>query len=341
MRHFDSAAGLQAFPATPTTWSCAARVIGIDGCTIGIIRLVDPAQVEMHLIEQEFDIAALAGTQGIGPELIGLQPSDGLMALRYLPPDASTAVLERRIASYARKLLALHKLQPAKRPGLWEWRERAFAERVRGAAARLPTDLLQAGTLLATIDSVLTDTDGLAACLTHGDLNPTNLLWSGGEGWLIDYDHAGWSDPLRDIATLAIALRLMPSEESWLITAGLGRQPEHADWWRYRLFAVAVLLRYGLDVATLRPPFPDTIEAAGDLGPPALPFALIADQRIALEWRLKHLSTGFLVAASKALETLMSMTVPTQCCAGWQIQRLADAAGWWQSVRRAPGMGIC
>lgn len=341
LRHFDGAAGLQAFPATPTTWSCAARVVDSYGSTIGIIRLIDPDQIEMRLIEQEIDIAALAGAQGIGPELLGLQPSDGLMALRYLPPDTSTATPQCKLASYARKLLILHKLRPAERPTLWDSRQLAFAERFRCAATLLPPDLLHARTLLATTDAVLAASGGQSSCLTHGDLNPTNLLWSSGQGWLIDYDHAGWGDPLRDIATLAIALRLMASEERWLLTACLGRLPDNADWWRYKLFAVAVLLRYGLDVATLRSPIVGTSEVACGLGPPPLPFDLSPDQRIALSRRLQHLSTGFLSAASTALEALMTMPVPTQFGVGGLARGLSDVARHWQSARRTAQEAIC
>ncbi len=341
VRHFKGVTGLRPFPATPTTWSCATRVIGRGGDTIGIVRVVDPGQVKVSLIAQEFELAALAGAAGIGPAAVGFQPSDGLMAMCYLPPDAGPVSSESRAASFTFKLQALHHLRPTKPPLLWQWRQHALAQRFARARPWLPEDLLATGTLLAAIDSVLAGTEGPPASLTHGDLNPTNMIWSGGQGWLIDYDHAGWGDPLRDVATLVIALRLTSHQEEELLAASLRRTPLRHDWWRYRLFAVSVLLRYGLDVATLRATASHVEHDPCELGPPPLPFDLVADECIALERRLQHLSSGFLVAASQALQRWILTPTCDRCCTDSQASQLAEPIKRWRQALRIALEATC
>lgn len=38
---------------------------------------------------------------------------------------------------------------------------------------------------------------------SHGDLNPSNILWDGSRAWLIDWDNAGLSHPYMDLASIA------------------------------------------------------------------------------------------------------------------------------------------
>lgn len=54
--------------------------------------------------------------------------------------------------------------------------------------------------------------------LTHGDLNPTNILWDGVRVWLIDWDGAGLGHPYLDVATVANFLSL-PDETATNVLA--------------------------------------------------------------------------------------------------------------------------
>jgi hypothetical protein len=47
-----------------------------------------------------------------------------------------------------------------------------------------------------------------AAVLSHNDVNPSNLVYDGARIVLLDWDVAGPSDPLYDLATLALFMRL-------------------------------------------------------------------------------------------------------------------------------------
>jgi Ser/Thr protein kinase RdoA (MazF antagonist) len=43
---------------------------------------------------------------------------------------------------------------------------------------------------------------------SHGDMNPTNVLWDGMRVWLVDWDASGLTHPYYDLAVLAMFLRL-------------------------------------------------------------------------------------------------------------------------------------
>jgi thiamine kinase-like enzyme len=61
-------------------------------------------------------------------------------------------------------------------------------------------------TRLAESEVILARDDGQV--LSHGDLNPTNILWDGKRVWLVDWDRAGLSHPYLDLASIANFLSL-------------------------------------------------------------------------------------------------------------------------------------
>ncbi|HEV2703651.1 MAG TPA: phosphotransferase [Steroidobacteraceae bacterium] len=60
--------------------------------------------------------------------------------------------------------------------------------------------------------------------LTHGDLNPTNVLWDGTRVWLVDWDGAGLGHPYLDVASAADFLNL--SDEAAIAVLAMQEQSE-------------------------------------------------------------------------------------------------------------------
>jgi thiamine kinase-like enzyme len=63
-----------------------------------------------------------------------------------------------------------------------------------------------------------------ALVLSHNDVNPTNLLYDGRNVLLLDWDAAGPNDPLYDLATVAVFLRMDEQTCQRLLTAYDGEQ---------------------------------------------------------------------------------------------------------------------
>ena len=64
--------------------------------------------------------------------------------------------------------------------------------------------------------------------LSHNDCNPGNLLWDGQKVWLVDWDVAGVTHPLYDLATLAMFLNLDADAATGLIALHEQRPPDEA-----------------------------------------------------------------------------------------------------------------
>ncbi len=59
----------------------------------------------------------------------------------------------------------------------------------------------------------------------HNDLLPSNLIDDGERLWLIDWDYAGFSTPLFDLANLATNSELAPDDERTLLRLYFGAEP--------------------------------------------------------------------------------------------------------------------
>jgi aminoglycoside phosphotransferase (APT) family kinase protein len=63
---------------------------------------------------------------------------------------------------------------------------------------------------------------GLPRVLSHNDLNPSNLVDDGERFLVIDWDAAAVNDPIHDLATLALFLRMTDAEAAALLAAYAG-----------------------------------------------------------------------------------------------------------------------
>ena len=79
--------------------------------------------------------------------------------------------------------------------------------------------------------------------LAHNDLLPANVLDDGARLWLIDWDYAGFNDPLFDLANLAANFGLSTARERDMLRLYFDAPPDSARWKSYRAFVCASLLR--------------------------------------------------------------------------------------------------
>lgn len=63
--------------------------------------------------------------------------------------------------------------------------------------------------------------------LSHGDLNPANILWDGSRVWLVDWDMADLSHPYLDLASIANFLSF--SNDTAIALLGLQEQSKISD----------------------------------------------------------------------------------------------------------------
>ncbi len=191
----------------------------------GVARLIDRG-AERHNLD-------LAVRHGLAPSYLAFDAQSGELLMPALegarPLTAARLRDDPRLRDRALALLKrLHRSRLAFR-GRFDPRAR-LAQYVRLLEAR-------AGALGAEERAAVAEVDRLARevavpsetlCPCHNDPVPENLLRCPDRLWLIDFEYAGWNDPLWDVADAAVECGCTAEEaELWLVRySGCAPRPD-------------------------------------------------------------------------------------------------------------------
>ena len=117
---------------------------------------------------------------------------------------------------------------------------RHYAKLLQEADSRVADTLPELLDLSATLESAV---GPIELALGHNDLLAANFIDDGEKIWIIDWEHAGFSTPLFDLANIASNSVLGEEDESRMLTAYYGHPPDGALWRRYRALRTASHLR--------------------------------------------------------------------------------------------------
>ena len=167
----------------------------------------DPATWDRTLAIQR-----LVASSGISPPLLHVDQehrctvSQKIAASSFSAAAAQPESRQEALVSLAAILAKLHALPTHGfcAQSTVQWVREVWVS--QSSRAGFPTWALGLAPRLTTIEGCLAQDD--RQVLSHGDLNPSNILWDGVRAWLIDWDGAGLSHPYLDLATLANFLGL-------------------------------------------------------------------------------------------------------------------------------------
>jgi len=214
-------------------------------------------------LHAEGEILRLVARAGLAPQVVRCDPSARLLVTQWIASakgDRSTGGCDRKIRKVAGMLRQLHQLTPP--PGV---RVVDFAVQARRLEAALPTEAMRPA-LAAFADEVLSRLGPARAnALCHHDIHAHNLVTDpAGRLWLVDWEYAGLSDPVFDLASCASQLELSAAGVGLLcdeyVRAGGTVDPARLDLARWAFDYVQWLWYRGL-LATAAPG-PDAVEAA-------------------------------------------------------------------------------
>ena len=229
------------------------QVFRIDlGAEAYCLRLPGPGTENYVDRPAEAANAGIAAAAGRAPDLI-YASRDGTMVTRFVG-DAlpmSPEMLRHGTAAerVGRALRALHDDTPAFRNSfvLSDYLDRYCRELAKAdpqALSRLEPDLKRAG---AAVQALAARPPALKPC--HCDLQPENLLDTGGRIWLIDWEFSGQNDPFWDLGYLSLEAGFDPGTERRVVDAYLGRPPSRAEFSRlavYKTLADLLAIMWGL-----------------------------------------------------------------------------------------------
>jgi thiamine kinase-like enzyme len=185
-----------------------------------------PVHQVMRFNERAASIAAHAA--GLSPEVVHAEP--GALVMRFVegrtltPDDVRRPDMLPRIVELLRRC---HRDIPRhlRGPALIFWPFhvlRDYAATLEAGSSPWVGELPRLRALIARFEAELGPTE---IVFGHNDLLPSNLIDDGARLWLIDWDYAGFSTPLFDLANLATNGSFGAEQEKALLSLYFGTEP--------------------------------------------------------------------------------------------------------------------
>lgn len=196
-----------------------------DGAARHVVRLGQDFPFHHVLRERELMTARAAHAAGFGPEVRYAEP--GVMVCAYLgarPLSAEDVVADRR--RVATLLRGYHATMPEHVSGIahlfWPFHViRDYARTLKGANRVIP----QLAAYLELAGELEAAQAPLPFVFGHNDLLPANILDDGERLWLIDYEYAGFSTAMFDLAGLTSNAGFSPDEAEDFLAMYFGAAP--------------------------------------------------------------------------------------------------------------------
>jgi thiamine kinase-like enzyme len=200
-----------------------------DGAEKFVVRIGDDIPVHQVMRFNERAAARAAHAAGLSPEVVHAEA--GALVMRFVEGRPLTAEDVRdpktlpRVVDLVRRC---HTEVPRhlRGPALMFWPFhvlRDYAATLREGMSRWLAELPRLTAVAARVEGMLGPVD---VVFGHNDLLPSNLIDDGMRLWLIDWDYAGFSTPLFDLANLSTNAALDPDEERRLLALYFGAEPD-------------------------------------------------------------------------------------------------------------------
>jgi thiamine kinase-like enzyme len=202
-----------------------------DGREKFVVRIGDDIPVHQVMRFNERAAARAAHAAGLSPEVVHAEP--GALVMRFVEGRALNAEDVRRpdmLPRVADLVRRCHRdvQRHLRGPVLTFWPFhvlRDYAATLEEGRSRWRAELPRLLSVAARVEGLLGPVD---LAFGHNDLLPSNLIDDGERLWLIDWDYAGFSTPLFDLANLATNAGLAPDEERRLLGLYFGAEPDLA-----------------------------------------------------------------------------------------------------------------
>lgn len=214
-----------------------------------VVRYFDhlPPQESDRLIQNQL----AAQDAGYGPKVHWSDSAHSVIVMDFLEPEQPTNVYQN-LAILLRKIHQSPKIGKTGR--LWEVITPMIED-----LKKVDQNLVDMDLVKSSFDSAIEQvTLHLESKTCHRDLNPTNIIFSKGQFYAVDYDSIGIDDPYIDLAQVAIFYcntqntNTQEAEKEFL-TLYLEHAPSDAELSKFEAFKKIAYISFGVGLARLGP----------------------------------------------------------------------------------------
>jgi thiamine kinase-like enzyme len=218
-----------------------------DGPKKFVVRMGEDIPLHNVMRFNERAAAMAAEAAGVSPALRHFEP--GLIVIDYI--DGRTfgeADVRAELPRVAELIRTAHRevTRHLRGPALAFWTFhilRNYVATLREDGHRLMGELPRLEAVAERIERLVGPAE---VCFAHNDLLPGNFIDDGQRIWLIDWDYAGFNDPLFDLGGLASNNGFDAGQRDALLAHYYGREPDERLRLRLQAMLVASLLRESL-----------------------------------------------------------------------------------------------
>lgn len=206
-----------------------ANYLVSDAAGRHVVRFGDDYPCHHVVRERELMTARAAAAAGFGPAVEHAGP--GVMVTRHLAAATfGEAEVRDNIGRIARLVRAFHIGMPAhvSGPGFMFWVFHVIRDYARTLAAGSSDRVARVPEWLALAGEMEAAQVPLPIVFGHNDLLPANILDDGERLWLIDFEYAGFSTPMFDLAGVSSNAGFSAEESDTLLEAYFGDAPSPA-----------------------------------------------------------------------------------------------------------------
>jgi thiamine kinase-like enzyme len=211
-----------------------------DGKNLYVIRSIAHRSQEDKI--REIQAQKIASEEGYGPKLYGYDMNKEEIVMSFLQTSEEKLDPKTKALKLADLLKSIHNGPKfCDHPPIIEKIKSVF---VKTKTYFNDTETQKFVSMIAELENL----KPFKKTATHRDLNPNNIIFSGGNFKVIDFEDSGQNDSFFDIATIIVFNFENTHYEQEFLKHYFGRNPSQKEIVHLNIMKKAVFLCYGLDI---------------------------------------------------------------------------------------------
>lgn len=247
--HLPTDGGLYQIDRIAGNQSPTVRVFKLtNGNDEFVVRILNTAQNKEES-SNEIHLTHTMSAEGVAPPVYYANEHTGIIIMKFIKDvsvfKGSAQQIEGALVEFAEKIRRIHRLPLTAKPHSLlpsNLQKERLAEVYKRATLHEAFQIYLQGAEYLNQLSIFIQ----AHTFCHNNLHKYNILHSGEQGYIIDWETVGAGDPILDLANFVAFGRFTEAQRILFLTAYLGHQPSSPDRAKFQIMLQISYLRYAL-----------------------------------------------------------------------------------------------